>query len=373
MIRIRQIELREIRLRLKEPFRISSGSSHVRRVFLVQVRDADGSRGWAECVAGAMPNYSPETIDTAWWAIKTWIAPRVLEAGFEDPAQIFPVLEENIRGHKMAKAAIEMAAWELVARRREVSLASLLGGDRKQIPVGISMGIQPDPQSLARKVVAAFQQGYRKFKAKIAPGHDLDFLEAACEAAGGGSRIMADANNAYTLEDLEVFRAMDGFGLMMIEQPLDWDDVRQHAQLQRQIETPICLDESITSLERARDMVELGGGRIVNIKPGRLGGFAPSMAVHDYCRDQGIPVWCGGMLESGVGRAHNVALASLANFSLPGDLSPSSRYWEKDIVIPEWEMDSEGFVAVPWDRPGMGVELDLDRVENLTAKREVLE
>jgi O-succinylbenzoate synthase len=252
-----------------------------------------------------------------------------------------------------------------------VSLAALLGGVRERIETGISLGIQPDPEALVAKARDAARSGYRKIKLKVKPGADVAFVSAVRDALGPDAPLMVDANNAYTVADFDHLAQLDAFDLVMIEQPLAWDDLVRHAELQKRIATPICLDESITSLERAEDMIRLSSGRIVNIKPGRVGGFGVSLAIHDLCRDHGIPVWCGGMLESGVGRAHNVALASLPNFSVPGDLSPSNRYWERDIVTPEWTM-ADGMVAVPRDSPGIGVEVDRDRVDDLTVKARTL-
>jgi O-succinylbenzoate synthase len=236
--------------------------------------------------------------------------------------------------------------------------------------VGISLGIQASPEALVAKARAALDRGYRKVKIKIAPGLDLPYLGAARAALGPAAPLMADANNAYTLADADRLAALDDLDLLMIEQPLAWDDLRRHAELQRRLRTPLCLDESITSPERAEDMIALGSGRIVNIKIGRVGGHAQALAIHDLCAAHGVPVWCGGMLESGVGRAHNVAIASLPNFTLPGDVSPSERYWQRDIVRPEWTMDAEGRIRVPLDRPGIGVEVDMDRVEGLTVRAE---
>lgn len=370
MINLRQIELREIRLPLREPFRISSGSVSERRILLLQLRDSAGGSVWSECVAGEHPNYSAETIDTAWHAITQWIGPRLIGNTIAH-ADVYDLLEQDIRGHDMAKAAVEMGGWALEAERREVSLAALLGGTRPRVEVGISIGIQSTPEALVERARAAHDQGYRKIKLKIMPGHDIEYV-AAVRRALPDAHLMADANNAYRLEDADHLARLDAFGLMMVEQPLDHMDVVQHAALQRRLKTPICLDESITSVLRARDMIELGSGRIVNIKPGRVGGFTSSLRIHDLTQKHGIPVWCGGMLESGVGRAYNVALASLPNFSLPGDLSPSARYWERDIVTPEWTMSTDGLVRVPHDVPGIGVRVDLDRVDDLTVRREMI-
>ena len=296
----------------------------------------------------------------------------MLGRAFDGPEGVSDVLAHDFRGHLMAKAAVEMGCWAVAAELAGTPLAKLLGGTQALIPAGISIGIQPDPAALVKRAVAAHGEGYRKIKMKIRPGADAAYVGAVREALGPEAHLMADANSAYTLADAERLKALDAFGLTMIEQPLGQDDLVQHAELQRRLETPICLDECITSVDRAADMIALGSGRVVNIKPGRVGGFAASKAIHDLCRRHGIPVWCGGMLESGVGRAHNVALASLPGFTLPGDLSPSARYWAQDLVEPEWTMDREGMVRVPLDRPGIGVAVDVARVDAVAARREVL-
>ena len=373
MLNVEQITLREIRLALREPFRISSGTVTERRICLVEVVDASGVVGWGECVAGEQPNYSPETIDTAWFAIREWLAPRLLARPLDGPEVVFAALDQNVRGHNMAKAALEMACWDLAARQRGVPLARLLGGTRDRVVTGISIGIQRNPAALVDRARRAVADGYRKIKVKIQPGADVDYVRAVREALGDEVHVMADANSAYTERDADHLARLDAFELLMLEQPLGRDDLLRHARLQKRLRTPICLDESITDVDRAEDMITLSAGRIVNIKPGRVGGFAVSRAIHDLCARHGIPVWCGGMLESGVGRAHNVALASLPNFTLPGDLSPSARYWERDVVLPEWTMDADGMVRVPLDRPGIGVELDHDRIAELTVREERLE
>lgn len=367
MLCISRIHLREIRLPLKEPFRISSGLVSERRIALLELCHADGAAAWSECVAGEYPNYSPETIDTAWHAIEYWLAPMILGKRFQHAREFYPILRGDVRGHEMAKAAIEMGAWALQAEVQQVSLAELLGGVQPRLAVGISIGIQDSPEGLVRRAAAAHAEGYRKIKLKIKPGADIDYI-AAVRAALPAAHLMADANNAYSLADAAHLAQLDVFDLMMIEQPLDREDLVRHAELQKRLRTPICLDESITSVERAEDMIALQSGKIINIKPGRVGGFASAIAIHDLAQSHGMPVWCGGMLESGIGRAHNVALASLPNFSLPGDLSPSSRYWEQDIVKPEWTMSEDGFIDVPFDKPGLGVEIDRDRVDDLTVR-----
>ncbi|MGI8547207.1 MAG: o-succinylbenzoate synthase [Gemmatimonadaceae bacterium] len=368
MLCIDRITLREIRLALKEPFRISSGLVHERRIVLLELTDRDGVTAWSECVAFHLPFYSPETVDTAWLAIREWLAPRVLGREFSGPEVIHETLDANIRGHNMAKAALEMGCWGVAAEARDVSLSALLGGTRDRVPTGISLGIQREPALLVQCAEAAVAAGYRKIKVKIQPGQDVEYVRAVRNALGPAIGLMADANSAYTIDQADHLAQLDAFNLIMLEQPLGEDDLVRHAALQQHMSTPICLDESITSVARAQDMIVLGSGKIVNIKPGRVGGLTVSKAIHDVCHDAGIPVWCGGMLESGIGRAYNVALASLPNFSLPGDLSPSARYWAHDIVNPEWTMDADGMVRVPRERPGIGVTVDVDLTESLSVR-----
>ena len=372
MITLDRIVLREIRLTLREPFRISSGEMRERRILLCELFDTDGASSWSECVADDEPNYSPETLDTAWPTIVRVLAPRLLGRSIDGPGDVHAILEKDVRGHNMAKAALEMGCWGVAAVQADLPLSRLIGGTRERIATGISLGIQRDVHALIARAQAAIADGYQKVKIKIAPGHDIDWVRAVRTAVGPDAHLMADANNAYTLADATHLARLDELGLMMIEQPLAWDDLVRHAELQRTLTTPLCLDESITSLDRAQDMVTLGAGRIINIKPGRVGGFAESIAIHDYCEANGIPVWCGGMLESGIGRAYNVALASLPNFTLPGDLSPSARYWAKDVVTPEWTMDAHGMVRVPLDRAGIGVDVDREHIDRITVRTEEL-
>lgn len=362
--------LREIRLPLKEPFVTSTGVHEFRRILLLEMRSRDGYTAWSECVAPELPTYSPETIDTAWLAIREWFAPLLKDGLAARAPELLGRLDADVRGHRMAKATLEMACWDLEAQRRQLPLAELLGGTRDHVPVGIAIGIQSDPPSLVEKVRRCLDQGYRKIKIKITPGADHQFVAAVREAVGPYVPLAVDANCSYSLADINLLRSLDEFGLTMIEQPLHHDDLVRHAELQKEIATPICLDESITSLERAEAMIRLGSGRIVNVKPGRVGGLAPAVAIHDLCRENGVDAWVGGMLECGIGRAYNVALASLSNFTMPGDISPSSRYWEHDVVRPEWTMSADGFMGVPFDRPGLGVDVDRDRIENLTQRAE---
>jgi O-succinylbenzoate synthase len=373
VFRIERIGMREIRLPLKEPFRISSGVVEERRILLLELEDLEGRRVWSECVAGEQPNYSAETIDTAWLAITAWIAPRVVGREFDGPESVSPALREGIQGHAMAKAAVEMGCWALDAERMGVSLSRRVGGVSDRVAVGISLGIQSDPSALVDRAAAALSQGYRKIKLKIGPGHDVAYVAAVREALGASAPLMVDANNAYELGDADHLAQLDAFGLIMIEQPLEAGDLVRHAALQRRLRTPLCLDESITSVRRADDMLQLGSGRIINIKPGRVGGFLESIAIHDLCAAHQVPVWCGGMLESGIGRAYNVALASMPNFTIPGDLSPSARYWQRDVVVPEWTMSEDGTMRVPQDRPGLGVTVDEARIDDLTVRTLELE
>lgn len=363
-MKIRAVELREIHLRLLEKFEISSGGWDERRILLLRMETEDGE-AWSECVAGEAPNYSYETPETAWHILTDFVLPGLVGREVDRPESVLDHAHW-IRGHPMALAAVEMGAWALEAGARRQSLASLLGGARDAVPVGVSVGIQKTDDDLLRQVEARLAQGYKKIKLKIKPGRDVAMVRLVREAFPDAP-LMADANSSYTLADAPVLKELDGLDLMMIEQPLAFDDLRDHALLQAQMETPICLDESIRGVGDARLALDLGSGRIINIKPGRVGGFASSRGIHDLCREQGVPVWCGGMLEAGVGRAYNLALASLPNFLLPGDISESRRYWKEDIVEPEFVM-TDGMMPVP-TKPGVGVDIRMDRVEALTVRR----
>jgi O-succinylbenzoate synthase len=367
VIDLKSLTLREIRLTLKEPFVAAGGVQEHRRILLLEMRSRDGHTAWSECVAQERPGYSLETIDTAWTALRDDLAPVLLGAA-ADGQHVPAVLDAHVRGHPMATAALEMACWALEAERQNASLACLLGGTQARVPVGVALGMESDPSTLVEKVRRCVGEGYRKIKLKIAPGADRRFVAAVREAVGPDIPLAVDANGTYSRADLDVLRSLDAFGLIMLEQPLHRDDMAGHAALQRELVTPICLDESVTTSRDIEAMIRWGSGRIVNVKPGRVGGLARAMNMHDLCRESGLAAWVGGMLETGIGRAFNVALASLPNFSLPGDLSPSSRYWERDIVEPEWTMSTDGFVDVPFDRPGLGVEIDRDRIENLTRR-----
>ena len=363
-MRIDSIELREVSLRLREGFEISSGRCEARRVVLVTVH-GNGQSGWGECVQGEEPNYSYETTDTAWHVLTDFVLPSLVGRDVAAPRDVLRQLRW-IRGHRMALAGVEMAAWDLWAKLEGVPLAEAIGGSVGAVPVGVSIGLQPTDDDLLRKVEGHLEEGYAKIKIKIKPGRDVEMLARVRERFPDAP-LMADANSAYTLDDAALLGELDDLDLMMVEQPLAHDDYLEHARLQETLDTPICLDESIRSAGDARLAVHLEACRIINIKPGRVGGLAEAIEVHDFCRQAGIPVWCGGMLESGVGRAHNLALASLPGFTLPGDISASRRYWDQDIVLPEFEL-SDGTLRLP-DGPGIGVEPDVERIDALTARK----
>ena len=363
---IDRIELRLLRLPLVRFFETSFGRVHERE-FLVLTVDGDGASGVGECVADANPFYSAETTRTAWHIITDFLAPLVLGRSFDHPRDIFAALAV-VRGHQMAKAAIEMAAWDLAARQRGVSLSALLGGeDRASIDSGVSIGIQDSLDELVERVAIERAAGYRRVKIKIKPGWDVQAVERV-RAEFGDIPLMVDANAAYTLADAQRLAELDRFDLTMIEQPLDYDDIRDHARLQRDLGTAICLDESISSVRAAAEAIELGACRVINIKPGRVGGHAEARRLHDLAAAHGVPVWHGGMLESGIGRAHNIHLSTLPNFSLPGDIAASRRYYAPDLIDPEIEVRADGTIAVP-DGPGIGVHIVADRVAAATQEK----
>ncbi|HEX7119910.1 MAG TPA: o-succinylbenzoate synthase [Longimicrobiales bacterium] len=354
-MQIGRITLQQIRLRLVEPFRISSGQTHDRSILLVKIDD-DGTRGYGECVAGETPHYSYETVDTARLILERYLIPAVLGRRFDSARDLAAALDRAAKGHRMAKAALEMAAWDLEAKQRGLSLARLLGGVRDAVPAGVSIGIQPDIDTLLERIDAFAAEGYRRIKLKITHGWDESVLDRV-RARFPDLPLTVDANAAYDPAEIRHLLALDRFDLDMIEQPFGADELLAHAELQKELHTAICLDESITTTGRCAEALFLGSGRIVNIKPGRVGGHAASIRIHDLCADADVPVWCGGMLESGIGRAHNVALASLPNFRLPGDTSASRRYWTRDVVHPAFELRPDGTLSVP-DRPGIGIDVD---------------
>ncbi len=368
-MRLRTITLREIHLRLLSPFETSFGKSDLRRILLLEA-DVDGAIGWGESTAGENPFYSYETVETAWLILRDYLWPLLKGKEIAAASEVWDLLAP-VRGHNMAKAAFETALWDAEAKQKNQPLAKLLGGTRDEIPCGVSIGIQPTTAALIAKVEEALSAGYQRIKIKIKPGQDIEPVRALRERFPS-IRLMADANSAYRLEDAPLLKQLDAFYLIMIEQPLGWDDIFSHAKLQRQIDTPICLDECIHDVEHARAAIEIQACKIINIKLGRVGGHTSARRIHDLCQTHSIPVWCGGMLESGIGRAHNIAMSSLPNFSLPGDVSASRRYWAEDIIDPEVEVTPQGTIRVP-SAPGIGYQPRLDRIESLTQRREVLE
>jgi o-succinylbenzoate synthase len=367
-MRIRKITLRELGMKLIAPFEISNGVSHDRRILLVEA-DVDGVAGWAECVAGESPQYSSETVETARHVLRDHLWPLMKGKEFEKSADIFGMLE-SVRGHNMAKGGLEAAVWDAEAKQQGLPLWKLLGGTREETACGVSIGIKDSLDELAAVVNKELDAGYQRIKIKIKPGKDLEQVKRLRQDFPT-IKLMVDANSAYRLEDWPLLKQLDAYYLMMIEQPLGWEDIYSHAELQKKLITPICLDECVHTFEHARAALALGACKIINIKLGRVGGFTIARKIHDLCEQNGIPVWCGGMLESGIGRAHNIALSSLPNFTLPGDVSASRRYWIEDIIEPEVVVSSQGTIRMP-PGPGIGFEPRLDRIEKLTTRIERL-
>jgi len=363
---IELIAIRELKMRLKAPFETSFGVTHNRRILLVEVV-ADGVSGWGEVTTGETPSYNPETTDTAWHVISDFIAPLLTGKSIASAADVAALLA-GIRGHEMAKAGVENALWDIEAQQKRLPLAKLVGGSWDEIRCGVSLGIRENPEALVNKVAEEVGNGYQRIKLKIKPGKDLEYV-AAVRKEFPETQLSVDANSAYTLEDTEHLQKLDAFHLLMIEQPLRWDDIHSHAKLQKQIETAICLDECINSVNDAQAAIESGACRIINIKLGRVGGHSSARKVHDMCWQNNIPVWCGGMLEAGVGRAHNIAMSTLPNFTLPGDVSASARYWDEDIIDPEVEVTSQGTIRVP-TTPGLGYKVKRELVEKLTVRKQ---
>ena len=365
-MKIEVITLREIRMRLKAPFETSFGVIQNRRILLVEVI-ADGISGWGEVTTGETPSYNPETTDTAWHVISDFIAPSLVGKSLAAASE-FPILMNAIRGHEMAKAGVENAIWDAEARLKGIPLFKLLGGTRGEIACGVSLGIRENPQSLVKRVEEELRGGYQRIKLKIKPGKDLEYVRAVRKEYPE-IQLSVDANSAYTIEDGVHLRKLDAFGLLMMEQPLDWDDIHAHAKLQAQVQTPICLDECIHNARHALSAIELQACRIINIKLGRVGGHTEARKVQEVCRKLSVPVWSGGMLESGIGRAHNIAMSTLPGFTLPGDVSASRRYWDEDIIEPEVEVTPRGTIQVS-TVPGTGYRVRRDRVEALTVRSE---
>ncbi|MGD1025024.1 MAG: o-succinylbenzoate synthase [Candidatus Sulfotelmatobacter sp.] len=367
-MKIEAITLREIQMPLVHFFETSFGRTYSRRILLLTA-DCEGVNGWGECVAGEDPFYSSEWIESSWPTITRYLAPAVLGRKL-DAARDCAALFSKVRGHRMAKAAVENALWDVEAKQKNQPLWKLLGGTRTEIPCGVSIGIQDSVEQLLEKIQIELAAGYRRIKVKVKPGWDVNVLEKI-RSRWADITLSCDANSAYTLDQVEHLRTFDQFNLLMIEQPLWDDDIFYHARLQKELRTAICLDESIINARAAAVAVETGACRIINIKVGRVGGFTEAKKIHDICQSQNIPVWCGGMLESGIGRAHNIALSALQNFHLPGDVSASKRYWKEDIIEPEVEVSWQGMIAIS-HQPGTGYRIKEDLIEKLTVRKETI-
>ncbi len=367
-MKIEAVTLREIQMPLVHFFETSFGRTYSRRILLVTVH-ADGTHGWGECVAGEDPFYSSEWIDSVWPTITRYLAPAVLGRTVRSGREV-PALFAKVRAHRMAKAALENAVWDAEAQQKQQPLWKLLGGTRREISCGVSIGIQDSVEQLLDKIQTELAAGYRRIKVKVKPGWDVNVLEKV-RSRWADITLSCDANSAYTLDQTEHLRSFDQFNLLMIEQPLWDDEIYYHARLQKQLRTAICLDESIVGTRAAAFALEIGACRIINIKVGRVGGFTEALKIHDICHKQNIPVWCGGMLESGIGRAHNIALSTLENFRLPGDVSASKRYWKEDIIDPEVQVSTQGMIAVS-NEPGRGYRVKEDLIEKLTVRKETL-
>ncbi len=364
-MKIESIVLREIQMRLKAPFETSFGTTQSRRIVLVEVI-VDGASGWAEVTASETPAYNSETTDTAWHVLSDFIVPSLLGKPLSGASEI-PALLAHIRGHEMAKSGVENAVWDAEAQLKGVPLSKLLGGTLEEINCGVSLGIRENPGALVNRVADELRSGYQRIKLKIKPGKDLDYV-AAVRKEFPDIRLSVDANSAYRLEDAKHLKELDAFHLLMMEQPLHWDDIHAHAKLQAQIQTAICLDECIHNARHALTAIELQACRIINVKLGRVGGHTEARRVQEVCRQHSIPVWCGGMLESGIGRAHNIAMSTLPGFTLPGDVSASQRYWDEDVIEPEVGVTPRGTIVAP-KAPGLGFTVRRERIEQLTVRR----
>ena len=367
-MRVKEITLRELRMKLVAPFETSTMRTDERRIVLVEA-NVDGVTGWGECVAGETPSYSPETTETAWHILHQHLWPLVAGKDFSHAGKIWDLLEP-VRGHNMAKGALEAAIWDAEAKKKGVPLWKLIGGTREEIASGVSVGIKDSLDELVAAVKKELAAGYQRIKIKIKPGKDVEQVKRLRQEFPR-IKLMVDANSAYRASDLPVLQQLEAYHLMMIEQPLGWDDLFGHVELQRKLQTPICLDECIHTFEQAEAAVALGACKIINIKLGRVGGYTVARKIHDLCQANGIPVWCGGMLEAGIGRAHNIALSTLPNFILPGDVTASRRYWHEDIIEPEVTVSAQGTIRVP-SGPGIGFAPQLARIEKLTVRKERL-
>ena len=353
-MKIEEVIIYQVEMRMKTPFTTSFGTMQNKRFLVLEVRDESGVIGWGEGVAFETPSYTEETLKTSLHMLEDFLIPKLLGVELTHPDEVYELFR-SIRRNNMAKAAIEGAVWDIYAQQTKQSLAEAIGGTQERIEVGVSIGLQRTDEQLIQKIQQALEQGYKRIKVKIKPGKDIELLRTI-RRVFPKVPLMADANSSYTLQDIELLKQLDEFDLIMIEQPLAHDDILDHAMLQKQMKTPICLDESITSLEDTRRAIMLGSCGVVNIKLARVGGISEAKRIHDYCKKHDIPVWCGGMLEAGIGRAQCVALASLSNFTMPGDTAASARYWDEDIIIPEVTVE-DGLITVP-KKLGLGYEVN---------------
>jgi O-succinylbenzoate synthase len=365
-MRIEAITLRKLRMRLRTPFEASFGTTHERIVALVELT-ADGVTGWSEVTATSEPVFTSETVATASVVIRDFLVPLVLGREIPSTADV-PHLFAAIRGHEMARAGIENALWDVESQQRGAPLATLLGGTRKEIACGVSIGLQACPEVLVEKVSVEVRAGYQRIKLKIKPGKDLEYVRAV-RREHPDILLSIDANSAYTLDDIEHLKRFDDFNLLMIEQPLWWDEIPAHATLQKHLKTPICLDEPIRHARDAQNAIDLGAAKVINIKLGRVGGFTSARDVQAHCLTRNIPAWCGGMLETGIGRAHNIAVSSLPGYTLPGDVSASRRFWDEDLIDPLVEVTPQGTIPIP-TTPGLGYHVRHDLIERCTIEKE---
>jgi O-succinylbenzoate synthase len=367
-MRLHSLTLREIHLKLVAPFETSMDRVSERRIILAEAH-VDGVSGWGECTAGENPYYSPEDTETAWHILKNFLWPRLKGKELSSAAEVWPLLEQ-VRGHNMAKATVETAVWDAEAKLKNIPLWKLIGGERQEIPCGVSIGIKDSLDELSATVKKELTAGYQRIKIKIRPGKDLASVQRLRQDFPQ-IKLMVDANSAYRYEDLPLLKQLDAYYLMMIEQPLGWDDLFGHVEIQKNLQSPICLDECIHTYEQAEAAIALGACKIINIKLGRVGGLLQAKRIHDLCQRNNVPVWCGGMLESGIGRAQNIAMSTLPNFSLPGDVTASRRYWHEDVIAPEVTVSPQGTIKVP-NGPGIGFAPRLDRIGSITVRQEHL-
>lgn len=364
-MKIEQVTIRQLKMRMKSPFTTSFGSVQDKQFLIVEVKNKDNLTGFGEGVAFEAPWYTEETLKTSWHILEDFLVPIVLQNEIGHPSDVSRLFHPIRRNH-MAKAAIETAIWDLYAKQNNLPLATALGGEKNSVEVGVSIGIQPSVEALYQKIDSALKKGYKRIKVKIKPGLDVSLIDVIRQRYPDVP-LMADANSCYTLEDLPLLKELDQYHLLMIEQPLAADDLLEHAKLQQQIKTPICLDESICSYDDARTAIELGSCKIINIKYARVGGLTEAKRIHDFCEEKGINVWCGGMLEAGIGRAHAIALSTLSNFTFPGDTAGSNHYWEEDIIEPEVVV-KDGLINIP-SEPGIGYQVNASALERYTVKQ----